>query len=145
MPFKHNIRVRYGELDPQGVVFNANYLAYCDDAFDRWLHSTIQKDLEALGLDVMLKKAEIVWHAPARLGDLLEIQVQIKEWGNTSFKVEFVTTGIFAATITYVCVKHLTTTPTRFPDELRERLYIFLLAESAEQAVRVTTDEEMDQ
>ncbi len=122
MIYTHSIRVRYGELDPQGVVFNANYLAYCDDAMDRWLHSTILTDLEALGLDLMLKKAEIVWQAPAHLGDVLALKVQVIKWGNTSFVAEFVTTGIFAATITYVCVKHKTTTPMRFPDALRQKL-----------------------
>ena len=29
--------VRYGECDQQGVVFNAHYLAYVDDALDQWL------------------------------------------------------------------------------------------------------------
>ena len=28
--FVHELRVRYGECDPQGIVFNANYLAYFD-------------------------------------------------------------------------------------------------------------------
>ena len=86
MIYKHQIRVRYGELDPQGVVFNANYLAYCDDAMDRWLHSTILKNLEELGLDVMLKKVILEWDAPARLGDELLIEVQVLRWGNTSYK-----------------------------------------------------------
>ena len=31
-PFRHRLRVRYHECDPQGVVFNANYLAYFDIA-----------------------------------------------------------------------------------------------------------------
>ena len=29
-PFRHRLRVRYNECDPQGVVFNANYLTYFD-------------------------------------------------------------------------------------------------------------------
>jgi acyl-CoA thioester hydrolase len=122
MIYTHSIRVRYGELDPQGVVFNANYLAYCDDAFDRWLHSTVFADLEALGLDVMLKKVILEWEAPARLGDELRLEVQVLRWGNTSFDVQFQTAGIFKALITYVCVRHLTTIPMRFPDALRGRL-----------------------
>ena len=28
--FVHELRVRYGECDPQGIVFNANYLSYFD-------------------------------------------------------------------------------------------------------------------
>jgi len=30
MSFVHELRVRYGECDPQGIVFNANYLLYFD-------------------------------------------------------------------------------------------------------------------
>jgi len=30
---RHELRVRYGECDPQGIVFNANYLLYFDVAF----------------------------------------------------------------------------------------------------------------
>jgi acyl-CoA thioester hydrolase len=29
-PFSHELRVRYGECDAQGIVFNANFLAYVD-------------------------------------------------------------------------------------------------------------------
>ncbi len=31
-PFRCQVRVRFGECDMQGVVFNAHYLAYIDDA-----------------------------------------------------------------------------------------------------------------
>jgi acyl-CoA thioesterase FadM len=31
--FEHPLRVRYGECDPQGIVFNANYLLYFDVVF----------------------------------------------------------------------------------------------------------------
>ena len=39
MSFRHDIRIRYGEVDMQGVVFNAHYLAYVDHCIDRWLRS----------------------------------------------------------------------------------------------------------
>ena len=31
--FDHDLRVRYGECDPQNIVFNANYFLYFDVAF----------------------------------------------------------------------------------------------------------------
>jgi acyl-CoA thioester hydrolase len=31
--YVHELRVRYGECDPQGIVFNPNYLAYFDVAW----------------------------------------------------------------------------------------------------------------
>ncbi|MBV9933801.1 MAG: hypothetical protein JO367_05815, partial [Actinobacteria bacterium] len=43
--YVHRIRVRYGEVDMQRVVFNSHYLAYCDDAVEHWLST--------LGLVVM--------------------------------------------------------------------------------------------
>ena len=32
-PFVHRLRVRFGECDPQCVVFNSNWLMYFDVAF----------------------------------------------------------------------------------------------------------------
>jgi acyl-CoA thioester hydrolase len=122
MPFSHSIRVRFGEVDVQGVVFNAHYLAYCDDAFDTWLHNAIPEGLETHGVDVMLKKATLDWSAPARMGDTIKLELSVSRWGQTSFEVDFVAAGMFRAQIVYVCVQHKTTTPERFPDDLRQRL-----------------------
>src|ERR1044072_7929986 len=42
MPFPHDLRVRYGECDPQGIVFNPNYLAYFDHTVtELWRASSI--------------------------------------------------------------------------------------------------------
>ena len=41
MSYVHRVRVRYGECDMQRVVFNANYLAYIDDATDTWFRETL--------------------------------------------------------------------------------------------------------
>lgn len=122
MPYFHTIRVRYSEVDMQGVVFNAHYLAFCDDAFDTFVRSAIPEGLETHSVDVMLKKATLEWIAPARLGDNVQIALHISRWGNTSFTTTFLADGIFSAEIVYVCVQHKTTIPTYFPDHLRQRL-----------------------
>ena len=126
MAYLHSLRVRYGELDPQGVVFNANYLAYCDDAMDCWVRDCVPEGLEAMGYDLMLKKAVLEWHAPARLLDALEIAVSVAHWGKTSFEVRFEARILgepaFEANITYVGVRHGTNTPTPIPPEIRSRL-----------------------
>ena len=36
-PFTHRIRVRYAEVDGQGVVFNAHWLTYFDEASTRFI------------------------------------------------------------------------------------------------------------
>ena len=39
MPYHHQLRVRYGECDQQGVVYFANYMIYIDEATEIWVRS----------------------------------------------------------------------------------------------------------
>jgi acyl-CoA thioester hydrolase len=122
MTRRHSIRVRYGECDMQGVVFNAHYLAYCDDAVDTWFRTAVPDGMESVGYDVMLVKAVIEWHRPARLMDLIEMELHISRRGRTSFDVTVAGTvgdlATFSAVITYVGVVHGTTEPVSPPDSV---------------------------
>ena len=121
--YVHRIRVRYGEVDMQRVVFNAHYLAYCDDAVEAWLqHQGLQ--VAELGWDFMLKKATIEWQGSATVHDIVEIEVGVDRWGNTSFDVGFTGTvkgnPVFIASITYVGVTFGTRNPMPPPARARE-------------------------
>ncbi len=122
MGFQHTVRVRYGEVDMQRVVFNAHYLAYCDDAADLWFR-TIGAPLETGAWDVMVKKATVTWSGAARVHDELVIDVAVRRWGNTSFDVGFDgrvgQDSVFSADITYVAVRTGTTETVPVPDEFR--------------------------
>jgi len=127
--YSHPIRVRYGECDMQKVVFNANYLAYCDDAVDSWFRSQLTphgEGFETLGFDFMLKTVTLTWHAPLLFGDTAALGCSVARWGNSSFDVAVVGTvggeARFEATITYVSVVPGGNTPTRIPDLIRETL-----------------------
>jgi acyl-CoA thioester hydrolase len=121
----HEVRPRYGEIDMQGVVFNAHYLAYCDDALDKWLRALFGQ-FEDDHWDIMLKKAEITWHGAARLNDVLAIELRATRFGRTSLDITFEGTvdggPVFTNVITYVCVEPRTTKPIPLPDDARERL-----------------------
>jgi acyl-CoA thioester hydrolase len=121
-PYVHHVRVRYGECDMQRVVFNANYLAYCDDAADWWFRS-LGALLEGGEWDVMVKSATITWQGGARVHDDLAIAVSVSRWGNTSFDVRFegtvADTPIFTADLTYVAVVTGTTDTVTVPDSFR--------------------------
>jgi len=123
--FRHRIRVRYGEVDMQGVVFNAHYLAYVDDAADSWLR-TVDVHFERLGWDLMLKKATVEWQGAAGIGDELDIAVRVSRWGNTSLDMTFDgrvgERPVFTAVVTYVGVKAGTKEPTPPPPEVRALL-----------------------
>jgi YbgC/YbaW family acyl-CoA thioester hydrolase len=122
---RHSIRVRYSEIDGQRVVFNAHYLAYCDDAVDTWLRA-LDTDFERFGWDIMLKRAVIEWQGSAGIGDTIDIDLGVTRWGTTSLDVGFTGTvgerPVFTATITYVGVAYGTKTPTPPPDEVRTLL-----------------------
>ena len=129
MGYVHRIRVRYGECDMQRVVFNAHYMAYCDDAVDTWFRAVLAPDaagFEELGFDFMLKSATITWDAPLRFGDTSDLECSIARWGNASFDVAIVGSvereRRFAASITYVSIAPGTTRVERVPDLVRDRL-----------------------
>ena len=116
--------VRYAECDQQGVVFNAHYLAYADEAVDHVLrqHGVAYTDLMARGLDTAVVASELHWSAPARWGDVVEVDGAVERVGRTSFVV--------AMTISVgdrLCCRVRTTyvltdgerTPTPVPDDVR--------------------------
>jgi acyl-CoA thioester hydrolase len=125
----HLIRVRYGECDMQRVVFNAHYMAYCDDAVDSWFRTVLTPDgdgFESLGFDFMLKTATLTWHAPLVFGETADLHCSVTRWGNASFDVTIEGTvadaARFSATITYVSVVPGEIRPARIPEIVRERL-----------------------
>ena len=124
-PYVHRIQVRYGEVDMQRVVFNAHYLAYCDDAVERWLAAR-GVDVFGHGWDFMLKKATIEWAGAATVHEDLDITVAAQRWGNTSFDVGFegAVAGrpVFSCTITYVGVRAGTRETMPPPPEVRAAL-----------------------
>ncbi len=86
----HRLRVRYGECDAQGVVFNANYLLYFDVAFtELWReHAGGYAEMIDRGVDVMLVQSNIAYRRPARTDDELDIRVRVASLGTTSMALD---------------------------------------------------------
>ncbi len=89
--FEFPLRVRYMEVDAQGVVFNGWYLTYFDEAFAAFLDArglSYRKLLEA-GFDTQLVHSEIDWKAGLRWQDDVLVAVSTARLGRTSFAVDF--------------------------------------------------------
>lgn len=116
--FTHRVDIRYGECDQQGVVFNANYLAYVDDTMDHWMR-TFASDEWISTWDVMLKAARILWHGPARWPEQLTIDAAVCRWGRTSFDVHYAlsvhTRPVADVVVTYVSIDPAAGAPTPPP------------------------------
>ncbi len=123
--YTHQIKIRYGEVDMQGVVFNAHYMAYCDDASDSWFRRVLGR-FEDLGWEPMVVKAVLEWQGAAGMGDVLVVQVGISRWGRTSFDIAFAghvgERPVFTATITYVGVTPGDHEPIEPPPAVRSAL-----------------------
>ena len=88
-PFRTNQRVRYHECDPQGVVFNANYLTYFDVAMtELWRELGGYQAMVEAGVDMVVAEARILYRSPLRFDDEFEAEVEIARLGETSMTAE---------------------------------------------------------
>ena len=137
-PFTHRLRVRYAECDPQGVVFNAHYLAYFDTNINELLRAALGSYQAMLDreVDIVVAEAQVQFRAPARFEDELTLTIAVTNLGKTSITTthsisrdgDLVAEGM----LRHVMVDRQTLTKTAIPDWLRERLAPWTLAEREE-------------
>lgn len=87
--FSHSLRVRWAEVDMQGIVFNGHYLTYFDVAFtEYWRATGLPGVLEqaAAGQEMFARKATIEYQGPARFDDMLDIGVRCVGFGRSSIR-----------------------------------------------------------
>ena len=123
-PFAHRIRVRYAEVDAQGVVFNAHWLTYFDETCTRFVGSWgFGTDYWVNEFDVMLVKAVLEWSGPARFDDWIDITAEPARIGTKSFDVRYRATianrAACEAVITYVAIEPGTNDSIELPDQVR--------------------------
>lgn len=89
--FFHQLRVRYAEVDSQGIVFNAHYLTWFDTALTEYMRA-IEFDYQGLiaeqQLDFHLVKSTVEYFAPIGFDETIEIGVSPARTGNTSITWE---------------------------------------------------------
>ena len=91
----HRERVRWGEADMQGVVFNAHYLTYVDVGVTEYFRALEGHDgkmelsagrLPVGGGDFFLVRSELDFHSAAEYDDLIEIGSRIAGFGKSSVR-----------------------------------------------------------
>jgi acyl-CoA thioester hydrolase len=129
--FVHKLRVRYGECDPQGIVFNANYLLYLDVAFTELWRAAIGpwQEMVDRGVDAVVADASISFRAPARFDEELELLARVTRIGTTSITTQIDVTRqrsvLVSGTLRHVCVATDTWAKTELPDWIRDGLARF--------------------
>jgi len=135
--FRHPLRVRFHECDPQGIVFNANFLAYADiaitelyrEAFGSW-----QEAMEAGGIDMVVAEANVRYFAPVRFDDEVDLVASVTWLGTTStttsITVERDGTPVAEVSLRHVVVGLESRQKAPIPDALRAGLEPYLSADA---------------
>ena len=95
-PFRHRVRVRYSECDLQGVVFNANYLTYLDEAMTELFRTALDGGYQAMvaaGVDMVVAESRLRYLAPARFDDEIEVQATVTRLGTTGMTTAMLITS----------------------------------------------------
>ncbi len=135
-PFVHVLRVRYGECDPQGVVFNANYFAYFDVALTELWREAVgpYTEMMSAGLDMVVAEASARYLAPAGFDDELEVAVAVSRLGSTSMltrmSVRRDSTVVVEGEMRHVFIDTRTKRKIEMPDHIRRGLERYLSPEA---------------
>ena len=81
--FSTRIAVRDYELDSQGIVNNANYLHYLELARHEFCQQAGYSfaQMAADGIDPVVRRAELDYIAPLRMGDVMEVELTMSRRG----------------------------------------------------------------
>jgi YbgC/YbaW family acyl-CoA thioester hydrolase len=127
--FKHRIKVRWVEVDPQQVVFNGHYLTYFDTAMSEYWRAVGQPYPEGFnffGGEVFIRRNTIEYHAPGKLDDWLDIGIRCDRVGNSSITMAWSvwTQGRLLVTgeSVYVFTTLNTAKPVAVPPGLRQQI-----------------------
>ena len=123
--FSFKIRMCFQDVDGEGIVYHSNYLNYAERARTEWLVNLGLQNREIMdwGVAMVLRHLEVDYLSPAKLDDILEIDVKILEMKNASTLIGQTMTvnGIekvkLKIQLAYVDTKNLR--PTRIPEKLK--------------------------
>ncbi len=90
--FSHRLRVRWSEVDRQGIVFNGHYLTYFDLAMTEYLRAMgfpYPAGLLDAGSDLFVVKASVEYKASAHYDEEIDIYCRVARIGHSSLQFLF--------------------------------------------------------
>ena len=125
--------VRYYELDPQGVMHNANHVAFFDQAitaYFNFIEYDYLSDIEETNKDFHTVQVLVQYNKPLYMDQTVEIGVKIKEIGNTSMTwimgmfLKDTNELVSSCEAVHVYTDQSTKKPTPITDELKTKFRI---------------------
>jgi acyl-CoA thioester hydrolase len=134
--FRHRLRVRYGECDPQGVVFNANYLAFFDVIITEFWREAIGEynAMIAAGADMVVAESRIRFLGPAAFDEELDFELRVARLGNTALgtliDAHVGDRPVVTGEMRHVFIDPATKQKRPMPDDIRAALEPYLVDEA---------------
>ena len=85
--FHYSFRVRYSEVDAQGIVFNAHYLTYFDSAMTEYLRHIeydYVNEVKERNEDFHTVKTLVEYKAPIYFDQIIDVCLKVKKIGTSS-------------------------------------------------------------
>ena len=92
MAFTYRRTVHFPDTDAAGVVFFANYLAMCHEAYEEALGAAgieLNRFFEDTGTIIPVTKSEAEYHRPLQTGDRIEVIVAPSALSEDSFEIRY--------------------------------------------------------
>jgi 1,4-dihydroxy-2-naphthoyl-CoA hydrolase len=92
MPFSYPRTAHFSDTDAAGVVFFANYLSICHEAYEESLAASgidLRTFFSDNGVVVPIAKSEAEYLRPISCGDKLSVSVQAKSLSENSYEVRY--------------------------------------------------------
>ena len=127
--FFHPFRVRYSEVDAQGIVFNAHYLTFFDTAITEYFRALGYDqfaDAKATGIDFHVVKSLVEYKAPIHFDQEIEVCARVARIGTSSIVIELAivlkggTDVLITGEIVWVYTDQKTHRPVAIPASMRE-------------------------
>ena len=90
--FFEPIRVRYAEVDKQGIVYNGHYATYTEVCFSAYMRSKgmpYNKMVEETGFEIINVKSTFEYFGSVYEEDLIEVGLKVVRVGEKSFTLGF--------------------------------------------------------
>ena len=85
--FHYSFRIRYSEVDAQGIVFNAHYLTFFDTAMTEYLRHInydYVNEVKEKNEDFHTVKTLVEYKAPIYFDQIIDVCLKVKKIGNSS-------------------------------------------------------------
>lgn len=92
MAFNTQRKVRFQHCDPAGIVFYPRYFEMINSVVEDWFEEIVRHDFNQLhvesGTGVPTAAIDTQFHAPSRLGELLDFELTVQAVGRSSLTLQ---------------------------------------------------------